>query len=161
MLPDRLHCTSHVEIEREPQYEEEWFNGAENEKMFLTRFDKIFWNENVCALSACLSAKQMQLYLITGKSAPHLSLTKATEQKWAALGLFVRKGMRATEGLKREEGRNTLKYVDDLLICARDEVTCVADTVTLLNHLAREGHKVSLTKLQFVKQEKKKCWVTL
>ncbi len=63
--------------------------------------------------------------------------------------MFVRKGMRATEGLKREEGRNTLKYVDHLLICARDEVTCVADTVTLLNHLAREGHKVSLTKLQF------------
>ncbi len=61
--------------------------------------------------------------------------------------------MRATEGLKREEGRNTLKYVDDLLIYARDEVTCVADTVTLLNHLSREGHKVSLTKLQFVKQE--------
>ncbi len=100
----------------------------------------------MCALSACLSEKQMQLYLITGKSAPHLSLTKATEQKWAALGLFVRKCMRATEGLKREEGRNTLKYVDDLLIYARDEVTCVADTVTLLNHLAREGHKVSLTK---------------
>ncbi len=44
-------------------------------------------------------------------------------------------------------------YVDDLLICARDEVTCMADTVTLLNHLAQEGHKVSLTKLQFVKQE--------
>ncbi len=67
--------------------------------------------------------------------------------------------MRAIEGLKREEGRNTLMIdlkhidVDDLLICARDEVTCVADTVTLLNHLAREGHKVSLTKLQFVKQE--------
>ncbi len=64
----------------------------------------------------------------------------------ADIGLFVRKCMRATEGLKREEGRNTLKYIDDLLICARDEVTCVADTVTLLNHLAREGHKVSLTK---------------
>ncbi len=29
-------------------------------------------------------------------------------------------------------------YVDDLLICARDEVTCVADTVTLLNHLAQD-----------------------
>ncbi len=29
----------------------------------------------------------------------------------------------------------------------------MADTVTLLNHLAREGHKVSLTKLQCVKQE--------
>ncbi len=61
--------------------------------------------------------------------------------------------MTATEGLKREEGRNTLQYIDYLLIYARDEVTCVADTVTLLNHLAREGHKVSLTKLQFVKQE--------
>ncbi len=67
--------------------------------------------------------------------------------------------MIATEGLKREEGRNTLQYIDDLLICAQDEVTCVADTVTLLNHLAREGHKVSPTKLQFVKQEKKKIYI--
>ncbi len=67
----------------------------------------------------------------------------------------------STEGLKREEGRNTLQYIDDLLICARDEFTCVADTVTLLNHLAREGHKVSLTKLQFVKQGKFFFWVTL
>ncbi len=54
--------------------------GLAGQKMYLTRFDKIFWNENVCALSACLSAKQMQLYLITEDSAPHLS-TKATEQK--------------------------------------------------------------------------------
>ncbi len=60
MLPDRLHLLS-----VNPQYEEEWFNGTENEKMFLTRFDKILWNENVCVLSACLSEKQMQLYLIT------------------------------------------------------------------------------------------------
>ncbi len=29
----------------------------------------------------------------------------------------------------------------------------MADIVTLLHHLAREGHKVSLTKLQFVRQE--------
>ncbi len=54
-----------------------------------------------------------------------------------------------------------MKHVDDLLICARDEVTCVADTVTLLNHLVREGHKVSLTKLQFVQQEINFFWVTL
>ncbi len=40
-------------------------SGVTGQKMFLTRFDKIFWNENVCALSACLSEKQMQLYLIT------------------------------------------------------------------------------------------------
>ncbi len=150
MLPDRLHCTSHVVIEREPQYEEEWFNGAENEKI---RFDKIFWNENVCALSACLSEKLMQLYLITGESAPHLSVTKGTEQTWAASGLFVRKCMIATDWAEKGNGVKHSENVDDLLICARDEATCVADTVTLLNHLAQEGHKVSLTKLQFVKQE--------
>ncbi len=60
---------------------------------------------------------------------------------------------RSLEPLILSSGTALLQYVDDLLICARDEVTCVADTVTLLNHLAREGHKVSLTKLQFVKQE--------
>ncbi len=91
MLPDRLHLLSVNHNMRK--------SGLTGQKMFLTRFDKIFWNENVCALSACLSAKQMQLFLITGKSAPRLSLTKATEQKWAALSLFVRKGMRATDWL--------------------------------------------------------------
>ncbi len=66
--------------------------------MFLTRFDKIFWNENVCALSACLSEKQMQLYLIKGKSAPHLSLTKATEQKWAVCEKMHESHRRAEKG---------------------------------------------------------------
>ncbi len=60
---------------------------------------------------------------------------------------------RSLEPLTLSSGTALLQYVDDLLICARDEVTCVADTVTLLHHLAREGHKVSLTKLQFVRQE--------
>ncbi len=60
---------------------------------------------------------------------------------------------RSLEPLTLSSGMALLQYVDDLLICARDEVTCVADTVTLLHHLAREGHKVSLTKLQIVKQE--------
>jgi len=50
-------------------------------------------------------------------------------------------------------GTVLLQYVDDLLICAKDRVTCISDTVTLLKHLEREGHKVSLSKLQFVKQE--------
>lgn len=40
-----------------------------------------------------------------------------------------------------------------MLICAEDEQTCVTDTVSLLKHLAAEGDKVSLTKLQFVKQK--------
>ncbi len=97
--------TNDFEIEREPQYEEEWFNGVEHEK----RFNKIFWNENVCALSACLSAKQMQLYLITEDSAPHLSLTKATEQKWAALGLLVRKFISATDWPEKPNGQKHIE----------------------------------------------------
>ncbi len=32
-------------------------SGLTGQKMFLTRFDKIFWSENVCVLSACLSEK--------------------------------------------------------------------------------------------------------
>ncbi len=84
-------------------------SGLAGQKMFLTRFDKIFWNENVCALSACLSEKQMQLYLITEDSAPCLSVSKAIEQKWVALGLLVRGFISATEGLKREEGRKHIE----------------------------------------------------
>ncbi len=137
MLPDRLHCTSHVVIEREPQYEEEWFNGAENEKI---RFDKIFWNENVCALSACLSAKQMQLYLITGESAPHLSVTKATEQTWAALGLFVRKCMRATDWAEKGNGVKHSENVGAFMANCDFEVD-VQRTVTAIVRNAMEKHE--------------------
>ncbi len=98
--------TNDFEIEHDPQYEEEWFNGAENEKMFLTRFNKILWNENVCALSACLSEKQMQLYLITEDSEPRLSVTKATEQKWAVCEKRHESHRRA------EKGRGE-KHIDD------------------------------------------------
>ncbi len=38
---------------------------------------------------------------------------------------------RSLEPLTLSSGTALLQYVDDLLICARDEVTCVADTVTL------------------------------
>ncbi len=86
------------------QYEEEWINGAEN---VLTRFDKIFWSENVCVLSACLSEKQMRLYLIAGQSAPHLSVIKATEQKWEEIGLFVRKCLSATDWIEKTKRAET------------------------------------------------------
>ncbi len=84
-------------------------SGLAGQKMFLTRFDKIFWNENVCALSACLSAKQMQLYLITEDSALHLSLTKAIEQKWAALGLLVREFISATDWAEKPNGQKHIE----------------------------------------------------
>ncbi|XP_062422196.1 uncharacterized protein LOC134132991 [Pungitius pungitius] len=47
-------------------------------------------------------------------------------------------------------GTALLQYVDDLLIAAPSETQCIADTLALLKHLAAEGHKASLTKLQFV-----------
>ncbi|KAI2645687.1 hypothetical protein H4Q32_030001 [Labeo rohita] len=60
---------------------------------------------------------------------------------------------RSLEPLKLSEGTALLHYVDDLCVASRDEATCVADTVTLLKHLAEEGHRVSLSKLQFAKQQ--------
>ena len=43
-----------------------------------------------------------------------------------------------------------LQYVDDLMICSLTQEACVQDTLALLNHLADNGHKASLSKLQFV-----------
>ncbi len=60
---------------------------------------------------------------------------------------------RSLEPLTLTVGTALLQYVDDICLCARDEAVCGADTVTLLQHLAREGHKGSLSKLQFVKQQ--------
>ncbi len=70
-------------------------SGLTGQKMFLTRFD----------LSACLSEKQMQLYLITEDAALHLSVIKATEQKWEEIGLFVRKCLSATDWIEKPNGQ--------------------------------------------------------
>lgn len=55
--------------------------------------------------------------------------------------------------LKLTDNTALLQYVDDLLLCAPTEEQCIEDTIKLLKHLAKEGHKASLTKLQFVKQQ--------
>ncbi len=137
MLPDRLHCMSYVVVEREPQYEEEWFNGAEDETI---SFNKIFWNKNVCVLSACLSEKQMQLYLITGKSAPHLSLTKAIEHKWAALGLLVRGFISATDWAEKPNGQKHSENEGVFMEECEFEVA-VQRTVTAIVRNAMEEHE--------------------
>ncbi len=102
MRPDRLHCTSYVVGEREPEYEEEWVNGAENETI---RFNKIFWSENVCCAFGMPVRKTNEAVLITGQSAPHLSVIKATEQKWEEIGLFVRKCLSATDWIEKPNGQ--------------------------------------------------------
>ncbi len=112
-------------------------SGLTGQKM---RFDKIFWNDNVCALSACLSEKQMQLYLITGESAPHLSVTKGNEQTWAALGLFVRKCMRATDWAEKGNGVKHSENVGAFMANCDFEVD-VQRTVTAIVKNAMEKHE--------------------
>ncbi len=115
-------------------------SGLTGQKMFLTRVDKIFWNENVCVLSACLSEKQIQQYLITGQSAPHLSVIKATEQKWEEIGLFVRKCLSATDWIEKPNGqkhsRNAGVFMEE---CEFD--VAVQRTVTAIVRNAMEKHE--------------------
>lgn len=51
--------------------------------------------------------------------------------------------------LQLSKGSALLQYVDDLLIAAPTEEQCRADSVSLLKHLAAEGHKASLQKMQY------------
>ncbi|XP_062421340.1 uncharacterized protein LOC119202433 isoform X3 [Pungitius pungitius] len=56
------------------------------------------------------------------------------------------------ESLTLSPGSALLQYVDDCLIAAPTQTQCQTDTLKLLKHLAKEGHKASLSKLQFVSQ---------
>ncbi|KAK3541319.1 hypothetical protein QTP86_022044, partial [Hemibagrus guttatus] len=53
------------------------------------------------------------------------------------------------EDLVLPEGAVVLQYADDLLISAETADICKEATWSLLNHLAQQGFKVSLSKLQF------------
>lgn len=46
-----------------------------------------------------------------------------------------------------------LQYVDDLLITGHSQQDCKNNTIKVLQHLSKEGHKVSKAKLQWAKQE--------
>ncbi|KAL0149321.1 hypothetical protein M9458_055359, partial [Cirrhinus mrigala] len=87
MAPDELHCTSHVVLQRDENYEKDWFGKDETETL---SFDKMFWTDSVCALSACLTEAQSRQYQMTEQTVPHLSLSKARGQKWSEVGLFVK-----------------------------------------------------------------------
>lgn len=52
--------------------------------------------------------------------------------------------------LNLQDGSTLLQYVDDLLLCAPTKTQRDQDTVNLLTHLAKEGHKVSKTKMKYV-----------
>uniref|UniRef100_A0A3B1K1C7 ribonuclease H n=1 Tax=Astyanax mexicanus TaxID=7994 RepID=A0A3B1K1C7_ASTMX len=57
------------------------------------------------------------------------------------------------ESLTMPEGVTLLSFVDNLLIAAPTKEACTEATIKLLKHLAQEGHKASLEKLQFCKEE--------
>ncbi|KAJ1192348.1 hypothetical protein NDU88_001658 [Pleurodeles waltl] len=48
-----------------------------------------------------------------------------------------------------------VQYIDDLLIASKTESDCTDGTIALLNHLGRNGHKVSPSKLQFCQKKVK------
>ncbi len=66
------------------------------EKKEKLSFEKIFWTENMCAVSVSLTEKQLSFFLIS-ESVPHLSLSKAKEHTWAEMGGFVKKCVDATD----------------------------------------------------------------
>ena len=54
---------------------------------------------------------------------------------------------RSLDPLVLSPGTALLQYTDDVLLACPTREQCEADTVALLTHLAREGHKASLSKL--------------
>ena len=42
-----------------------------------------------------------------------------------------------------------VQYIDDLLIASNIRDTCREDTITVLNHMVENGHKVTPSKLQY------------
>ncbi|XP_028327652.1 uncharacterized protein LOC114478651 [Gouania willdenowi] len=54
--------------------------------------------------------------------------------------------------LALSQGSSLLQYVDDILLAAPSKEQCERDTLSLLRHLHEQGHKASLTKLQFVQE---------
>uniref|UniRef100_A0A9J8CJW6 ribonuclease H n=1 Tax=Cyprinus carpio carpio TaxID=630221 RepID=A0A9J8CJW6_CYPCA len=107
-LADSLHCTSHVVMERDQKYENDWFNVEKGETL---SFDQMFWTENVCAVSVRLTEKQLPFYLIAGESVPHLSVSKARDQFWSEVGLFVKKCVETTDWCEMSAG---VKYSEGL-----------------------------------------------
>lgn len=60
---------------------------------------------------------------------------------------------RSLEPLALTKGTALLQYIDDLMVCSPNREQCETDTVQLLKHLAAEGHKACLSKLQFVQEK--------
>ncbi|XP_058617745.1 uncharacterized protein LOC131531182 isoform X1 [Onychostoma macrolepis] len=135
MVPDNLHCTSHVVVERENQYEKDWFEGEKGETL---SFKKIFWKENMCAVSVGLTEKQLSFFLMS-ESVPHLSLSKAKEQAWAELGGFVKNCVDATDWCEISVGVKHSKSLEAFMSECKHEIE-VARNVTPIDESMKGNH---------------------
>lgn len=68
-------------------------------------------------------------------------------------GVFNRVLSENLNSLQLPAGSALPQYVDDLMICSPSKEACKIDTVALLKHLAENGHKASLQKLQFAQKQ--------
>ena len=53
------------------------------------------------------------------------------------------------ETLELSEDTVLIQYIDDLLLASKTRESCRTDTIDLLNHLVKNGRKVSLAKFQY------------
>ena len=82
-----------------------------------------------------------------------LRLTETVEHLHAYVSAIYNQALKESlRSLEITPGRALLQCVDDLMICAPTEEYCEKDTVAQLKHLAAEGHKANLEKLQFRKR---------
>lgn len=81
-----------------------------------------------------------------GKSYTFTRLSQGYCESPTILNAAIRDSL---SSLQLSKGSALLQYMDDLLIAAPTEEQCRADSVRLLKHLAAEGHKVSLQKMQY------------
>lgn len=83
----------------------------------------------------------------------YFRLTRLAQGLHSSPSLYNAALHESLSSLQLSESSRLISYVDDLLLCSVDEDTCTKDTIALLKHLHAEGHKASLTKLQFVQTE--------
>ncbi|XP_056906511.1 uncharacterized protein LOC130535469 isoform X2 [Takifugu flavidus] len=147
---DAVHCTARVTEHRDNAYEEQFYAQASVDLMTA----KMYWNSTRCPVSVSLCKPECDLFDVLS-SVPHVSLARSHKDEWKHIGQWTRLCEEATDWeqtLDPKDGSALLQYVDDLLLCAPTRTPCVQDTVTLLTHLVKEGHKVSRTKMQYAQQ---------
>lgn len=92
MSAPNSHCTAHVTAEQDDHYEEKFFADI-NDSVQLT---DVFWGPMHSAAAVPLTLRQSQFFTIAN-STPHVSLSKAPEDRWKDLGPFTKSCLEAKD----------------------------------------------------------------